>query len=266
MEQASSAAEFVRSPVGRWFATRTMIAWVTTPSLGGFATWGRSAVEDVTANVHLFEGLFALPAPVDLLMDGRSIEGIDFDALGALLDWVRTHLPRIRPRIRRRVGVISAGAAGMVLAGISPVLGWTADVSMAPDVASGLRELGAATPEALAAEVDALVAGLRDTPALLVDLRVLLRARRGNLSLAEAARELGVSTRSLQRAVAQAGSSYRTEEFDARLDAALELLRSDAKIASIASRLGVTEGALARLVRQRTGMTPAEYRAAQRAR
>jgi AraC-like DNA-binding protein len=205
----------------------------------------------VTANVHLFEGLFALPQPVDLLMDGRSIEGIDFDALGALLDWIRTHLPRIRPRIRRRVGVISAGAAGMVLAGISPVLGWTADVSMAPDVASGLRELGAANPEALAAEVDALVAGLRDTPALLVDLRVLLRARRGNLSLAEAARELGVSTRSLQRAVAQAGSSYRAEEFDARLDAALELLRSDAKIASIASRLGVTEGALARLVRQR---------------
>ncbi|MFO0614319.1 MAG: AraC family transcriptional regulator [Polyangiaceae bacterium] len=266
MEQAVSAAEFVRAPVARWFATRTMLAWAATPSLGGFAAWGRPSADDARANCALFEGLYALPAGVDLLMDGSGIEAVDLDGVAALLGWARTHLDRVRARVRRRVGIIPPGAQGLLVAGLSPVLGWTADVSLAPDSAAALRELGAADPDGLAREVGALIAKVRSTPPLLAELRTLLRARVGDLRLPDAARALGVSSRTLQRELSESGSSFRAEELEARLDAALQLLESDAKIASIATRLGVTEGALVRLVRDRTGMSPTAYRDKLRAR
>jgi AraC-like DNA-binding protein len=265
MEQAPSVAEFVRSPLGRWCATRTTLGWVASPTLGGFATWGSATSEDVPLSTSLFEALHALPEPIDLVMDGRGIESVDFDAMGVLLAWIRSELERIRPRIKRRIGLIPTGPQGLTLAGISPVLGWTVGVTIATDLRAGLRELGAPDPEGLAAEVDALVARVREAPALLVELRSLLRVRGGDLGLADAARALKVSPRSLQRALAQGGTSYRAEELDARLDAALRLLEGNAKVSAVAARLGVTEGALVRLVRARTGMSPTEYRAAKRA-
>jgi AraC-like DNA-binding protein len=261
MEQARNVESFLRDPSGQWFATRTTLVWNASPTLSGIASWGRPSASEAEENLRLFESLYALRAPTDLVMDGSGIEAFDLDALECLLAWARQHMDVLQSRVRRRIGVIPDGTIGLVLAGLSPVLGWLSDVSIAPDLRTAVRELNADEPDALTSEIEGLVRSLQGVPALILELRVLLRSRDGNLALPDAARLLGTSTRTLQRALSSSGTSFRVEEQDARFEAATRLLSStDDKVSAIARKLGVTEGALTQLLRTRTGTSPAAYR------
>jgi AraC-like DNA-binding protein len=100
----------------------------------------------------------------------------------------------------------------------------------------------------------------------LSELRELLRSRQGRVTIGEAARELAVSSRSLQRALASRGTTFRAEQLAARFRAACTLFQStELKVASIAAHLGVSERALRELVHARAGVPPHEQRARLRA-
>lgn len=63
--------------------------------------------------------------------------------------------------------------------------------------------------------------------------------RQGGATLPRAARQLGISVRSLQRRIADMGTSYSELVAEVRLDTACHLLaESDEPIAGIAARLG----------------------------
>lgn len=113
--------------------------------------------------------------------------------------------------------------------------------------------------------IAAVVLGLRGVPRELAALRAMLRGKGGDLSVAEAARQLGASPRTLQRTLLDEGTSFRQEKIEARLAAACELLAgSDLKIAAGAARLGITERRLEALFRSREMPSPAEYRRSRR--
>jgi AraC-like DNA-binding protein len=99
-------------------------------------------------------------------------------------------------------------------------------------------------------------------PPLLGELRSLLRAHDGKLTVEEAARLLGRSTRSLQRELeAVSATSFRDEQARARMAAVAELLAaSDDKIAAIAARVGLSAAGLNRLIRDRIGTTVDAWR------
>jgi AraC-like DNA-binding protein len=156
--------------------------------------------------------------------------------------------------------VIPAGLPGLALAGISPSLGITDPVILLREAREAFALLLPDGGEALQAEIAALVAAERGVAPLVLALRRELAAAHGSLDLAAAARRLGLSPRSLQRALAQEGASFRTEQADARFRAAEELLRGDDQLAAVAARVGLSEDGLALLVRARTGLTPAELR------
>lgn len=259
VQEARGAESFVADPVGRWIATPTQLVWCASPKLAGLSVWGRPSAAEVRSNLAAFDGLRALGGgSVDILMDASGVESVDLEALEVAVGWARARLEELRARIGKRVGVIPPGAHGLVLAGLSPILGWLEDVAIAADRAEALQRLGA--PE-LAPEIDALIAAQRGSAPVVVALRALLREHDGKLDLAAAARALRISVRSLQRMLAAEGRSFRSEEVDARFDAAARLLSTtDEKVATIARRLGISEGTLAQIVRARTGLTPAEYR------
>lgn len=81
-------------------------------------------------------------------------------------------------------------------------------------------------------------------------------------SLAEAARALAVSPRTLQARLGQEGTSFATLADELRRDRALTLLsQPDLAVTAIAARLGFsTPSAFTRAFRRWTGMAPSDYR------
>ena len=83
--------------------------------------------------------------------------------------------------------------------------------------------------------------------------------------LARIARRLGLAPRSLQRALARVGTSFRAEVEDARFALACRLLlETDAKLEVIARRIGLGPAQLTTLFRRRLGTTPSAWRATRR--
>jgi AraC-like DNA-binding protein len=80
--------------------------------------------------------------------------------------------------------------------------------------------------------------------------------------VAAAARALGRSTRSLQRELRAAGTSFRAELARARADVAAELLAdSELKLETVAARAGFTSPShFSRFFRRRTGRPPSRSR------
>jgi AraC-like DNA-binding protein len=94
-------------------------------------------------------------------------------------------------------------------------------------------------------------------------VRSVLAARDGVLrSLEEVARDLGMSSRTMRRRLAEEGVTYALLLNDQRKESALAMLRSRAMpIDDVASRLGYSNAAnFTRAFRQWTGMTPTGYR------
>jgi AraC-like DNA-binding protein len=92
--------------------------------------------------------------------------------------------------------------------------------------------------------------------------------RRGGATLPRAALQLGISTRSLQRRVADMGTSYSELVAEVRIDTACHLLaESDQRLAEIAARLGFAgASSFSRTFKRLMRIQPAVYRQQQRAR
>jgi len=264
VDQASIEA-FADDPIGRYVVAGSSVVWCASPSLAGASTWGAPDVETTRAILKPFEAVWSksMSDQVDILLDGSRIERIDPDALSMLVAWNVERRDAIVRRVRQQIGVVPRGIIGVTLAGILPTIGETHPFRVVNDVAEAFRMLCGERAEVLCREVEALVDASTGTSSEVRGLRELLRTKRASLTVAEAARALGLSTRSLQRSLGAAGTSFQRELRDARFVEASALLASTGeKIAAIASRVGVTEGALTQLFRERAGCTPAEYRRA----
>ncbi len=87
----------------------------------------------------------------------------------------------------------------------------------------------------------------------------------GHPSISDAALALGTNVRTLQRRLAEAGTSYSELVEDVRFEKACRLLENEGlSIADIASALGYTYPAhFTRAFARWTGMTPRDYRKAE---
>ena len=132
----------------------------------------------------------------------------------------------------------------------------------------GLYEVVAAHAEAALSRLlrERSAAPVADPEALISEVRaaVLARLEAGDTSLPDVADAVGLSARTLQRRLADAGTSLREVVDQARREQALEeLARRDASITEVAFLLGFSEtSAFDRAFRRWTGQSPAEFRAA----
>jgi AraC-like DNA-binding protein len=266
MERARSADAFVRAPVGRWIlASPTTLVFAASPELVGCFAWGRPAREDIEGMLAMFLALRSatVARSFDVVLDGSGIEGVDPAALACLLGWLTSHRAELVDRIRVQYGVIHDGMIGVLLAGILPVLGETHAFRVVRDPGEAFRALST-DGDAIFRELEALVTHARSTVPELRALRELLRSSASGsrgATIERAATTLGVSVRSLQRGLAESGTTFRDEVRDARFEEVQALLvGSDDKVATIARRAGISENALTQLVREKSGVTPAELR------
>jgi AraC-like DNA-binding protein len=92
--------------------------------------------------------------------------------------------------------------------------------------------------------------------------------RQGGATLPRAALQLGISTRSLQRRIADMGTSYSDLLAEVRIDTACQMLaESDERVADIAARLGFAgASSFSRTFMRLMRIQPAVYRQQQCAR
>jgi len=254
---------FVADPLDKWIVAGQSVVWCVSPSFGGSTTWGRPDVAATQAVVHAFGGLFSsrLQPQVDVILDARRVESVAPDSLATLVKWTFENRELIAKKVRLQIGVIPRGIAGITLAGILPTLGKTHPFRVEHESLDAFRVLGGPKAADLCAEIESIVEDVSGVPSELGALRNLIRDRHASLTVEDAARALSVSTRSLQRLLKTHSTSFVEELRSARLAEASELLRSsDDKISVIPSRVGITEGALTQLFRDKLNCTPAEYR------
>lgn len=262
MLERRSPSTFRRAPQGGFVAGESWIYFAFDLRLFGYAIWGRPAADDVRALVRLLETELERP-PHDALVDLSSVEAISNEAFDALAAYTVKHVARLTRIVGRAAVVRPSGVNGAIVSGFFEVASRPFPVSFWDHIEPALAALGRSDSRACAAAVEAARAEVSAEPALLFSLRSLLAAHVREASLAGAARQLAISQRTLQRRLADHGTSFEKELQRVRLRAAeRKLAETNEPITTLALDLGfATAQHFSTLFRKHTGQTPTAFRA-----
>lgn len=250
----------VRAPWGRYTTTGSSIVWCASRALSGAYLWGRPKAEETRAITRLFDEYPRVMHPTfDMILDTRAVEGVDGEALVVLTSWMWANREVFAHA--RIFSVIREAPTGFLLAGLLPAIAHDRTFHVATDPAFAFAAiLGESAGPVASEEIEAIALRMRGVPRELQVVRAAL-ARRLDATIEDVAKDLHLSARSLQRSLSKAGTTFHDEVIDARMTVACELLLStDLKVAAIASRLGISERAVTMLFRDKTGITPIEWR------
>jgi AraC-like DNA-binding protein len=256
--ERSTLSRFLEQPAGRCVSGATWAYFCPRPGLFGFALWGRPAEAEMRGLVTALEvELRDDVVPHASLVDVRRVEAVDPAAFEALHGYVKQHHAALKRQVTKLALVRPAGLVGAVVSGFYQVMD-----SPYPTQTFTTLEEAAAWTGADAGEIDALVAEVSGVDALLASLRALFGDRGPKLGIAEAAKALGLSQRTLQRKLGEQKTSYVQELAHARLALAKErLTASQAPLTAIAIDAGFSSlQHFSTAFRKATGLTPSEWR------
>jgi AraC-like DNA-binding protein len=258
---------FGRDPIGTYVAGRTFVVWCAAPDLIGSFQWGSPDEAEVRASLHHMDVIrHPRLAPASaVLMDNRGIERVDADVLLTFVALARDWLPRWAPRISRQAVIVPDGLRGLLLAGALPVLGPTFPFQFTATIEGALDFLAHPAADDAHAAMAAATSAQRATDTLIVRLRAVVERDLRGITLGSAARQLGISERTLQRELGAHGTSFSDEVRRTRVTAAVELLRLDreTKTETIARQVGFgTSSRLAAALRRELDTTAAALRPA----
>jgi AraC-like DNA-binding protein len=263
MRRVTSIPQFLDNPSGCYVAGKSYLIWVYSPTLAGSMYFGRPNPDDFPDVLALAPLHERLQAPFDAVVDCGRLVAIDAAAFQLLLGHMVSVLPSLAPRVRAASIVRPAGMPGATMAGlfhdlVAPVIRAT----LFTDRDEAFRWLGRPDGEEARQAVDEVLRGLFDLPLTVRQLRDWLRMHLDAPTVEVAARALGSSTRTLQRTLAEAGTSFRAEIDRARVRAAeAELLDQGCKLEVIARHVGCSSlSGFSKLFRRVTGETPSEFR------
>ena len=257
---------FVKGPVGTYTVSRSCVVWCASRSLCGLAFWGRPLADELLEIAAIVEAYPQQMAPsFDVVVDGRQVEALDGEALSVQMAWLWRHGAALLQRANIW-SIVAEGTAVARLAQAMPALAGRFPFRVTTDAPAAFRAVAGEAGEALSLDVDAIAASARGLPREIHRIRALL-ARRLDATIDDAAKELGLSTRSLQRSLGNQGTSFHQELVAIRFATACELLlTTDLKIAAIGARICISERAVALLFRAKAGLSPLAWRAEQKAR
>jgi AraC-like DNA-binding protein len=260
----STKEELARSPVGRFVCGETFLHFCAAPDLWGFILWGRPEERHaIELGRTLLLELGPPAEPHAAIIDASRLEGGDPAAFGAAERYVSRHASSLATWVTRLALVRPAGMMGAVVAGAHEVLPRPYPVQIFDDAASAFEWLSPAhrlDGPALLRELYGEATGISP---LLGSLRGWLDGHLGGVGIAEAARALGVSERTLQRKLRGAETTFKEELTHARIRAAKQkLLESDAPLTVIALDVGCTSlQHFSSMFRRHTRESPSAFRA-----
>lgn len=233
-------------------------------SLIGYVCWGYPDVDDVRELLHMCEiGLAPEAQRHRFLVDLRGLELVDPGTFSMFVEYTRKHRAVLHQKIVRQALLRPDGLVGAIISGFANVARLPYQERVFGDAAEALGWLEVDPREGadLVAELDAIRSTASATDATVRRMRELL-ATTSCTSLDELASRLSLSRRSCQRALRDAGTSFRTELATARLRRAMEYLSAgDRNLSWIAAELGYSSAQhFATAFRRATGETPSTWR------
>jgi AraC-like DNA-binding protein len=191
------------------------------------------------------------------LFDASGIDAIETESFAIITEYQNRRRADLSNCVQRQAIVTPRGMPGAIVTGYRAVFDFSYPVEFFTERMPALEFLGRG--DALAA-VDELATS--SSRPLLVRLRTLLGTSL-SLVLSDAARQLGVSERSLQRYLQTEGTSFLDEVQTARIAEAKRLLsETDRKLTAIATDVGCASlQSFSTMFRRVTGETPSEFRA-----
>jgi AraC-like DNA-binding protein len=264
MRAARDPDEFAADPRGLYLAGHSFVLWVLDETLAGSVYFGRPDARDFPTLLRFGQMGFhaALRAPFDAVIDCSAVRELDasaFEVLAAHLGSIEGLAARVRrAAIVRPAGVVGATLAGLFYEQVRPAF----SAALFTDAVEAYRWLGRADGEREQRAVQEALAQAHETPDTVRRLREYLPGALAEPSLAETARALALSERSLQRRLHEAGTSFRAEVERARVRAAeLLLLDGEMKLEAIARQVGCASSShFAQLFRRTTGELPNDFR------
>lgn len=266
MRPADGIDAFFASPAGTFLVGPHWAYACTDDGMFAQIYWGRPEAADVETLLALWQvELRDETPPHASYVDASGLTGMDpgwFQLMGAELERNRALLSN---KLARQALVRPPGLPGALVAGFYDVLVPSYTVQVFERAVDALAWLG---HSAAADDIVRLVASMGGDEPLVGQIRRYLSGQLIGASLDGAAREAGLSARTLQRRLRDAGTSFQTELQIARVDAAKKLITdTDLKLTAIALEVGCSSlQHFSGLFRQLTGVAPSEWRARRSAR
>jgi AraC-like DNA-binding protein len=250
------------APLGRTCASEHLLVWFPSATLRVVCAWGAPTEADIALLIEAMRAeLQDLVPPHHSLVDVRDVRAVDGPAYERLFEFIRSEAAAWdRVTLSSRL-VHSGGLVAGLLAGYKAVAGLAVRTSTHASLVDALDGLGPS-----ASELEAGLRARRDAAALetrvLRAFRAWLEAHLVDADAETCAQTIGLSLRSLQRHLAEAGTTFRAELARARVNRAKALLvGTDLKILAVASEVGYPRvQSLAEAFRQATGLGPAQWR------
>lgn len=261
--EAAGPIEFTE-PGRRFFAGRCFCYWQEGVRAFGTVMWGRPLESDIEAMIPFFEiGANTRFLGHASFVDCRAIESIDLLAFGKLLAYLVARRHAWGPNIGRQAILHPDSLAGAMVAG-------ALHVARPPYPFACFHGPGddafawCGVPD-LHPDIEALRASLVSAPEIIRCVRSVLR-QRGLIGAPELAHALGLSQRTLQRRLEQAGTTFR-EERDRHISLEIErmLAGTELDLDAIAAEVGLSSAShLVAHFRATHGQTPGVWRAERR--
>jgi AraC-like DNA-binding protein len=266
LERAPDIERFLRAPIGRYVQGDGWLCFYATPHLSGVVIWGMVVASEVARAMTIPPAMHRCGTPPRVgLIDARRVEKVEPDAFQVAARYVIEHQATIASLIERVAILHAPGLMSSVADGFFSMVGPQYEVRTFTDSAEAVQWLAVPDASGVLGEVDRICASVEEG-ALRRELGMLLSRAlhepeppRGVAAYAKA---LGLSVRSLQRRLGEAGTSFRQELALARVARAQELLSTTKlSIAEVGFQVGCSsEQQFSHLFRRITGESPARWR------
>ena len=262
LDLAARVDDFVAAPRGRYVCGQSFVYGCFEDDLFATCLWGDPS-DEIATLVQAFEAEVRLSGTHVSLFDGSMIDNVDRSPYVPLTEFVQRRRDPLVARVRQVALVRPRGLVGMIMAGFRDVLDPIPSQLFA-DRNEALMWLGRSDAPALAAEMDVLIAQAEGRSAIRNKVRALLANDVATWTGPAVARHLGVSERSLQRRLKEAGTTFGAEYRAAQIRTAERLLRNaTTSLTAIAMEIGCSSQQFSTLFRRVNGVSPSEWRASQ---
>lgn len=271
--RASSIERLASSAPGRYVSGPSFAHFCLTEELWGVLLWGRPNEDETHKLVRsLLVELEPQVTAHGSVVDASRLESVDLGAFAVLDRYVREQRERLSRQVTRLALVRPEGMPGAVVAGFFEVLPRPYPVRVVETPNEALAFIREQYPDAAPAELDLgavlarVYAEAASVPPVIAALRAVLDERLSEIAIGSAACALGVSERTLQRRLSEAGTTFNEELALARVRVAQRLLLdTDAPLTSIALDVGCASlQHFSALFRRLTGDSPSAWRTKQR--
>lgn len=252
---------FVAHPAGYYAAGRTWLVWSWKADLAGTLVWGRLTDADAEGLIDAWRMTKALAPPYDFINDFSRIAAIDIVPFERILPYAQKQRQTFVDTTRTSVLVRPSGFASALIAGAFHLFSSSTRWRIVETTEEGFAALDRPEADAARLAVEAIFAAEASTDAEISTLRSLL-SRSPTLTLSQAATQLKLSERSLQRKLEDAGTTFRKLSSESKLHEAKRLLEAtEEKLSEIARRVGLSSAEqLNKLFRNQVGESPSMIR------